>query len=347
MHLPCSIHLAAERKITLMPVRFHLPGLRYNFPLNMMWISLLETHPEYFREGVEIASVFGSFPLSLWNGGRFVGNDQCDQGFVRNVIGAINAKGIPVRFTYTNPVLTESDLDDPFCNFCMRAGDNGMNHVLVFSEVLESYIRQTYPSYRVDSSTCKELRDMEELKKELDRDYTYVVLDYNLNNDFAVLEELPHKDKVEVLVNAICEPHCKRRGEHYETIGKNTRIAVMNRKLSPDKQVKPIPWFCTYGENNTFATIQKYSTFVSPELIWQEYVPRGITNFKIEGRTANIFMLVEEYAYYMIKPEHQSEARLLVLRNLEKSHVISVNRPKAAPFTDPDSPEARKALRKV
>ena len=73
-------------------VKFHLPGLRYNFPLNMFWLSLMEQHPEYFRDGVEIASFFGAFPLALWNGGRFLGNDQCDAGFVKNVIKTINSK---------------------------------------------------------------------------------------------------------------------------------------------------------------------------------------------------------------------------------------------------------------
>ncbi len=29
--------------------RFHLPGLRFNYPLNMMWSSLLEEKPEWFR----------------------------------------------------------------------------------------------------------------------------------------------------------------------------------------------------------------------------------------------------------------------------------------------------------
>ena len=75
-------------------VRFHLPGLRYNFPLNMFWISLLETHPEYFRENIEIASIFGSFPFSLWNGGRLIINDQCDDEFVKSVVKSINSKGI-------------------------------------------------------------------------------------------------------------------------------------------------------------------------------------------------------------------------------------------------------------
>ena len=72
-------------------VRFHLPGIRYNFPLNMFWVSLLKTHPGYFRDGVEIASFFGAFPFSLWNGGRLLGNDQCDAGYVKNVIRSANA----------------------------------------------------------------------------------------------------------------------------------------------------------------------------------------------------------------------------------------------------------------
>ena len=279
---------------------------------------------------------------------NWIGNiARSDAGFVTNVIKTINDKGIPVRFTFTNPVLTESDLDDPFCNFCMRAGDNGMNQVLVFSPILEDYIRRTYPGYRIDSSTCKEIRDISELEAELERDYTYVVLDYNLNNDFALLESLPHKDKIEILLNAICEPHCKRRGEHYVTIGKNQKIAVQNRKLPPDKQIKPIPWYCDYGENNTFATIQKYPTFVSADAIWEEYVPRGINNFKIEGRTANMFMLVEEYTYYMIRPEHQSEVRLMILHSLEKSHILSINRPKPSPFIDPGSEAVQRAPRRV
>ena len=53
-----------------MEVRFHLPGLRQNFPLNMLTLSLMKTKPQLFREGIRIASFFGEFPSSLWNGGR-------------------------------------------------------------------------------------------------------------------------------------------------------------------------------------------------------------------------------------------------------------------------------------
>lgn len=312
------------------PVKFHLPGLRYNFPLNMLWISLLETHPEYFREGVEIASFFGTFPFSMWNGGRLIMNDQCDSAFVNGVVKAINSKGIPIRYTFTNPLVEETDLEDPFCNFCMDAANNGMNEVLVVSPLLEKYLRNKYPNYAYNSSTCKELKDIEQLNAELDKDYKYVVLDYNLNGQWDVIDKLHNKDKIEVLVNAVCEPNCKRRGDHYAYVGRNQKIIKMNQSLPKDKQIPVEPWYCKYGEHNCVHTIQNYSTVITPDEIWEKYVPAGINNFKIEGRTAYLFSLVETYCFYMIKPEHQGEVRLLMIKNLEQSKCFTINKPRPA-----------------
>ena len=313
-----------------MEVKFHLPGLRYNYPLNMFFVGLQSLHPEYFREGVKIASFFGEFPTSLWSGGRFCNDDQCDARFVREVIKNINQKGIPVRYTYTNPLLTEADLDDAYCNFCMEVANNGMNEVLVVSPILEEYIRSKYPGYKINSSTCKELRKVEDINAELDRDYQLVVLDYNMNNQFELLEKIEHKEKCEILVNACCIPDCPRRAEHYRTIGKQQRIVLQNRKNPTDKKI-PVPgWYCEYGDHNSIHTIRNYVTYVSPEAIWETYVPMGYHNFKIEGRTANLFQLVDTYCHYMIKPEYEGEARLLLLANLEKSHVIAVHKPRPA-----------------
>ena len=220
----------------MLKARFHLPGLRYNFPLNMFWVSLLKQYPQYFREGVEIASCFGVFPFALWNGGRDTGTDQCDAGFVKNVVKNINAQGIAVRYTFTNPLLTEADLKDPYCNFLLKTADNGMNEIIIFSPLLEKYIRKNYPSYKFTSTTCKEIRDVKALNDELARDYHYVVLDYNLNNRFELLEGIEHKEKLEILVNALCTPNCPRRGEHYRQIAENERIRYENRKLPKEKQ---------------------------------------------------------------------------------------------------------------
>ncbi len=311
-----------------MKAKFHLPGLRYNFPLNMTVCQMMKTSPEFFRPEVEIASFFGEFPTSLWNGGRFSNGDQCDAGFIRSVIGAINGLGIPIRYTYTNPLLTKKDLDDPYCNFCMQAADNGKNEVIVVSEVLEEYIRKRYPRFRINSSTCKEIREIDALNAELDKDYHLVVLDYNLNNQFDLLEKIKDKSRCEILVNACCVPNCKRRGEHYRAIARQQEIVLKNRKLPPSKQLPMKGWQCEYGDKNTYYTIQKYPTFVSPEDVFEKYLPMGFTNFKIEGRTANLFGLIDKYAHYLMRPERRDEGRLMLTLLLEKSKVIQVGRPK-------------------
>ena len=308
-----------------MEVNFHLPGLRQNFPLNMLFVNFLETKPEFFREGVKIASFFGEFPTSLWNGGRVSNYDQCDGAFVKNVIKAVNDKGIPIRYTYTNMLLNEEDLQDPYCNFCMRAADNGKNEVMIFSPLLEKYIRENYPSYKLNSSTCKEIRDIDLVNEELEKDYHMVVLDYNFNGRFEELAKIRDRGRCEILVNTLCSPACPRRGKHYENIAKNQRILLKNRRMPPDKQIPLDSWHCEYGQYNTIYAIQDYCTYISPDEIWEKYVPMGFVNFKLEGRTGNPFNLVETYCHYMIKPEHQGKARLLLLNSLAANKVITWN----------------------
>lgn len=314
-----------ERRLD-MEVRFHLPGLRQNYPLNMLVLGLLEQKPEYFREGVKIASFFGEFPMSLWNGGRPSLNDQCDAAFIENVVKNINAKGVPIRYTYTNMLLNEEDLKDPYCNFCLKAADNGMNEVLVVSPLLEQYVRENYPGYKINSSTCKEIRSIDLVNEELKKDYYLVVLDYNFNNRFEELEKIEDKGRCEILVNAVCRPECPRRGGHYENVAKNQRIMLKNRKLPPDKQIPLEPWHCEYGMHNEFHTILTYPTYVSPEDIWEKYVPMGFRNFKIEGRTANLFYMLEVYCHYLIRPECHVDATTMLLNNLAANRVITLNR---------------------
>lgn len=79
-----------------MTAKFHLPGLRYNYPLNMMLLSLKEKYPHYFQDNIEIASFFGEFPTSLWNGGRFSNGDQCDRRFVEGVTTAARCLSRPM-----------------------------------------------------------------------------------------------------------------------------------------------------------------------------------------------------------------------------------------------------------
>ena len=64
------------------------------------------------------------------------------------------------------------------------------------------------------------------------------------------------------------------------------------------------------------------STHISPDDIWNKYVPMGFSQFKIEGRSSETLNLLEHYMYYMIKPEYKDIARYTFLRQLRASGVI-------------------------
>ena len=314
-----------------MEVKFHLPGLRRNYPLNVMFAGLLKGHPEFFREGVKIGSFFGEFPTSLWNGGRNSRGDQCGPDYINLVVKTLNDWGIPVRFTYTNMLLDETDLQDPYCNYCLNVAHNGMNGVILVSPLLEEYVRKNYPKMKITSSTCKQIKGVEGVNAELAKDYDMVVLDYNMNNRFDELEKIEDKDRCEILINAACEPNCPRRGAHYRHISENQKNIVKNMKLPVEQQAELKPWECKYacGAQQNIHTIKDYNTYVSPEDIWEKYVPMGFHNFKIEGRTDDFFVVLEAYCHYMIKPEYQGQVRLQLLRNMQESKIVQVLQPGA------------------
>ena len=312
-----------------MEVKFHLPGLRRNYPLNVMLLGMLNGHPEYFREGVKIASCFGEFPPSMWNGGRNSRGDQCGSEFVNMVIKSLNNWGVSVRFTYTNTSIEEEDLTDPHCNACLQAAHNGMNGVIVVSDLLEEYVRKNYPKMKIISSTCKGIRGIDGVNEELKKGYELVVLDYSLNNRFDELEKIEDKGRCEILVNSGCTPNCPMRGPHYKNLSENQKTIVKNMKLPREQWEMPKPWDykgCS-GAQNVY-TIQGFSSYVSPEAIWEKYVPMGFRNFKIEGRSDNMFVVLEAYIHYLIKPEFQGPVRLMMLKNLESVNILQFNVPK-------------------
>lgn len=300
-----------------MPAKFHLPDFVRHFKLNMILLEMLNRQPEIFYDGVEIASVYGTFPGSVWNGGRSF-SGKIDAKSVQGILEKFNSRNIPLRFTFTNPHVGPEHLRDPFCNTCMKMADNGMNEVIVVSPLLEDYIRNRYPNFKITSSTCKQIEDMDKLCEELEKDYNLVVLDYNWNNKFEMLEKIPHKEKCELLVNACCTPNCKRRKEHYDFVGEY-QIKITEHMKHPDEPFDFRDFECPQMGMALYQTID-YPTHISPKDIYNRYVPMGYENFKIEGRSVPDINILEAYVYYMIKPEYRDEARLFMLLALTRGH---------------------------
>ena len=304
-----------------MEINFHIPDFTNHLYLNTILINSISKYPEYFHDGLKIASVFGNFGGCVWNGGRFLGGIT-DMDFVKNVAEAINSKNIPLRFTHTNPMLEKQHLGDPVCNQIMRACNNGFIEVSVMSPLLEESIRENYPDYPITSSTCKQIKSIEGVIEELKKDYKYVVLDYNFNNRFDELEKIGEKDRArcEILINACCTPNCPRRGEHYRSIGLDQIGEWEHKKNLLTKKPYESKGFSCEFMNNGLYSITGYSTYISPQAIIEKYIPMGFVNFKIEGRTIPDIFLLEYYVHYMVKPEHQNKIRLDMLAALTGKH---------------------------
>lgn len=299
-----------------MKIKYHLPDFYGNYKMNLFFADEIKRHPEYFFDNIEIGSSYGCFPPALWNGGRTViGAVRKDT--IEFIINEYNKRGIPIRYTFTNPVITEKDLSDPFCNMITRMAENGLNEIIVNKQFLEDYIREKYPKYPLISSTVKQIENYDDLKKELKKDYKLVVLDYNLNHDFKLLESIENKDKVELLINPYCTPHCKRRKAHYEFLGRQQfmhNAQVFDEKYAL-KPIKREEFECPCMSYDFYKTT-RLGNHISSKSIYEKYVPMGFSNFKIEGRMMHPVDILESYMYYLVKPEYRDEQRVKYLKNL-------------------------------
>lgn len=329
-----------------MNARFHIPDFWKHGDLNLYLIDLIKQHPEYFFDGVEIASCYGCFAPALWNGGRTVGGTT-NRDQIKATIKEFNDRGIPIRYTFTNPTLTEADLKDGFCNDICRLAHNGLNEIIVKAPFLEEYVRRKYPQYPLVSSTVKQIEDFDQLMEEFKKDYKLVVLDYNWNNDFEKLEKIPQelRSRCEILINPYCIPHCPRRKEHYEVLGRcqrkcnearNAPISQVMRNKQEDPMAEAAKFNCP-NTNFNFYQITSLGNFVTREDVFSRYLDMGFNNFKIEGRVLSTPNVVESYVYYMVKPEYRDKVRLDMLTYHPKNSLTAIQ-PKRH-FVDYDGKE--------
>ena len=275
-------------------VYWHLPGFYIHFYMHQVLLDLMKEYPDKFKDGYRIGSVYGTFPGAIWNGGRTV-LGSVTKNTMQQMLDTYEKYDAPVRFTWTNCCLTEEHVHDTYCNLIMRLADNGKNHVLCNSEVLEAYLRENYPSYKFISSTTKRIKTLEAMKEEMQKDYYMVVLDYDLNHDKKVLSDLePFADRVEILVDEICFPNCPKRSAHY----KSQSLLQLEYESSkpfdcPNIKTKP-----------TFNVCKSRPSFISNEEIGS-YIDKGFVNFKLVGRGLPNDMVLDSYMYYLVKDEER------------------------------------------
>ena len=281
---------------------YHLPGLFEFYELYRRFLPLFRTHREYFYDWCEIGSLYGAPEDCLWGGGR-VGEGDCDP---RKVLALTRQYGVSARLTFSNSLLRREHLSDPKCNALCRMFEESkdpQNGVIVHSERLLDYLKETYPQLYFVSSTTKVLTDFRDLRQELAReDFRYVVPDFRLNKAFDKLDTLPEeqKKKVEFLCNECCFFGCQERRACYEAVSrKNLGMnGPEHRCAAPDA-----------AGGYRFSKAMENPGFISVEDIRNRYLPMGFSQFKIEGRGLGSALVLEFLLYYMTKPEHQLRVR--------------------------------------
>lgn len=280
-------------------MKFYLPNFS---SLNFDVFQFMKTNKDAFIDGVEIGGFYGAFPGMKWNGGRFVGIKECPEKEIFQIINQANEMGIPLRFTLTNICLQPEDFEDKYCNFILDIADkNKINEIIINDARLEDYLRNKYSNFKYILSTTKCIRDINEINK-MTQKYDLVVPDYRDNN-VEYLSKINQKDKIELLLNAVCTPDCQRREQHYKLISEDQ----LNIKH------EDIDCKCMY---NSFYDSLEYPTAIHVDELYNTYVPMGFSNFKIEGRTSIPVDIVDSYVYYLAKDEYRDEIRNAWLRKV-------------------------------
>ena len=282
-----------------MKAYYHLPGLFEFYELYRAFLPLWKEHREYFYDFCGIGSIYGAPADCLWGGGR-VGFGEADP---EDVASLMKEYGISARLTFSNSLLLEKHLADKRCNDLCRLFAGEHNGMIVHSDLLLNYLKETYPDFYFVSSTTKVITDFPKFIDELNRDeFRFVVPDFRLNKNFSEFEKLTpeQKNKVEFLCNECCWFDCFDRKNCYENVSRKS----LGEDVEDHVCVSP-----TASRGYRFSDAMTNPAFIGIEDIRNTYMPMGFSQFKIEGRSLGSAVVLEMLLYYMVKPEWQLKVR--------------------------------------
>lgn len=279
-------------------INLNLPDFVFGARVYDTVIPLVREYPEIAYEDTRIAAIFGCFNAAIWNGGGILLGQSAVRQQMDDCIGHFNYDlNVPLRFTFTNSLITENQCFDTYCNLIAEAGHNGRNEILTSSPILEKYLREHYPHYKF----CRSIIAAQNEPYGDTSKYDLVVMRRNMNNNWDYLDKIPmqDRDKIEFLCCDPCPDNCPRIYSHYRDFA---RAQIEQDGTLPNLE-------CSMGQvkgrfvNKYTRSLQSY---ISRETIEKMYVPRGYSQFKISGRT-NLAAIIQGISNYYIKPEYQAD----------------------------------------
>lgn len=233
----------------------------------------------------KIAGIYGTFPRAIWNGGRTLSIDapKYSEKKIKQQIEEINQRGLQCRMTFTNCLLKQEHLNDPYCNMILQLLNNDNNNaVIINSPLLEEYIRKNYPNLLLISSLTKG-NDFTTFYNAIQQDY-YMVVAYPKRKILNYISTLSNdeKSRIELLTDIEC-CYCKCNLKHYRQESFNNLYGTY---ITNHNCYKSLP---NYNWEQESLTLDENDKAIVDYNLFKEI---GIINFKFQGRGENISSLI-------------------------------------------------------
>lgn len=282
-----------------MDALFNLPDFIAGRGVYTTLVDYSQQAKDFLLPNTGIACVYGNFPSCIWNGGGINVNGSWTKPQIQELIEFYNyGLHIPLRFTFTNPLIDERHLNDTYSNMIAECGHNGMNEILTSSPVLEKYLREKYPKYKF----CRSIIGARDQAVDFSDKYYLSVCQRRMNNNWEFLESIPEekRHKIEFLCTDPCPDNCPRLYTHYRDFA---RAQLEYLPGTPE---------CACSMNEVKGIFShKYmhglETYISREMIDKDYLPRGFNQFKISGRASAMGGIMGALNY-MVNPEYRDDA---------------------------------------
>lgn len=295
-------------------LNFSLAGYYSQYKVNIPLLFIFKTHPEWFKEEVNIDSVYGCLPGLPWCGGRIIGFQDHTNPFNSDIYRMRDdyyELGVALRHTYTNKLLTEEVLTDYRSILWTQACEKEGNSIIVADEKVKDYFQKKFPKYNFIWSTCLCCKDIDKINQLSENEL--LVLDYNYNTS-EIFSQLKHPENIEILLSEDCPPGCPYRKEHYN----KESIYLLNKE--EDRYAdRTCQYYTTHPRSGLRlfnSILQKNPATLSYDKIKALHDNYGITHFKLAGRDYHEIMYVESLMYYLIKTEYRDYARELLLTEI-------------------------------
>lgn len=279
-------------------INLNCPGFYTGFNIYKTLLELQQTVPKCFNSNVIIESIFDTFPNMIWNGGTINQGYQPSLEKIKEIINFYYENNIEIALTLTNPLLTKEDLYDRYCNKIVSLCENENNSILVSSSVLEEYIRNKYPKFKIKRSIIASNKNIDYLP--LLNKYDKIVLPRRQVKDFKFLESIPIevRNRFELLCNDPCPITCPYLYKHYNGFAKIT--------LYEDVTSKDILKCKTLNSNDPLKNFYYKDDQITYNEIYEKYLPLSYNSFKLSGRN-DIFTIIFSIVPFFFKQEYQLE----------------------------------------